>query len=223
MTTIFPHEATCFVCGTQSTHPVLGSTNEFGSRDLDLRPAPMKRSTMEMWVQRCPSCGYCAGSIAAGPDVAKQIVRSSAYLAQLADSAYPALARQFLCCSLILAGSAEEAAAGDAALHAAWVCDDAGADTAAAACRLKAIGHFQSGRSQGKWWPDNAAAESLLLADLHRRRGQFEEVARFCEEGLRGQPQELLRSLLLAEQQFARDADRKVYTIEQALQGQKDA
>lgn len=51
MTTASRTSKECFVCGLVSQHPVLKSTNEFGYRDLDFRPAQMRRSTMVYWVQ----------------------------------------------------------------------------------------------------------------------------------------------------------------------------
>ena len=60
MTTLFAKEQTCAVCGTTSTHHVLGSTNTMSPSDLDMRPAPMARWTLGGHVQCCLHCGYCA-------------------------------------------------------------------------------------------------------------------------------------------------------------------
>ncbi len=58
MTRIFEQEVECCVCQEKSKHMIIGSTNSFGSPDLDTRPPEMKRSTLSLWIQRCPSCGY---------------------------------------------------------------------------------------------------------------------------------------------------------------------
>ena len=50
MTTIFEEEVTCAVCGSEQTVQEMGSTSSFGPMDLDTRPPPMQRGTMEMWV-----------------------------------------------------------------------------------------------------------------------------------------------------------------------------
>ena len=60
MTTWYHQDVKCHHCGRKSQHNVLGSTNAFGSPDLDLRPPEMQRLTMEGWLQLCPHCGYCA-------------------------------------------------------------------------------------------------------------------------------------------------------------------
>jgi len=61
MTYIARSEIRCRLCGSLSRHRVLLSSNTFvGTDDLDGRPPGMLRRTMNLWVQRCPECGYCA-------------------------------------------------------------------------------------------------------------------------------------------------------------------
>ena len=43
MTTIFQQTVTCGHCGTENEVIELGSTNSFGSMDLDMRPPPMRK------------------------------------------------------------------------------------------------------------------------------------------------------------------------------------
>ena len=63
MTTMYQDTVKCYVCGKESKQTVLGSTNSFGSQDLDLRPPEMMRGTMEYWAHECPYCGYIAKNI----------------------------------------------------------------------------------------------------------------------------------------------------------------
>jgi hypothetical protein len=63
MTDIGEEIVTCAVCGRQTPQTILFSTSTFGAPDLDLRPPPMKRQTIEYWVQECPYCGYVASNI----------------------------------------------------------------------------------------------------------------------------------------------------------------
>lgn len=61
MTRMQKAAVTCLVCQTESSHTVLLSSNTFGGLpDIDGRPPSMLRGTMDLWVQRCPLCGYCA-------------------------------------------------------------------------------------------------------------------------------------------------------------------
>lgn len=89
MTMIFPKKLRCAVCGRASEHQVLASTNTMGPPDLDLRPEEMQRSTMNVWVQRCPHCGYCARSIEDETEGAAEYLRGEAYAKLSGDAAYP--------------------------------------------------------------------------------------------------------------------------------------
>jgi hypothetical protein len=55
MTTIYEEEVTCAVCGAKQTVQEMGSTSSFGPMDLDTRPPPLQRGTMEMWVHQWAS------------------------------------------------------------------------------------------------------------------------------------------------------------------------
>jgi hypothetical protein len=62
VTTIFEEEVTCAVCGSKQTVQEMGSTSSFGAMDLDTRPPPLQRGTMEMWVHALgvpPRDGHC--------------------------------------------------------------------------------------------------------------------------------------------------------------------
>jgi hypothetical protein len=221
MTTLFPQEETCFVCGKTSKHTVIGSTNTFGSPDLDLRPPEMQRSTITHWVQRCPSCGYCSSSISEGPAIAKQVVTQPEYIEQRDNPGFPALADSFLCWGLIQAADGGDANAGRAALDAAWICDDARAAEKADICRRKAIASFTGAKAKGQQFAGDGATESLLLADLYRRTGQFDQVEAICNVALAQHPEELIQSLFSAQRQYAQNQDRQRHTIEEAQDLQK--
>ena len=57
MTTMFRATHKCAVCGEMETYYEIGSTNSFGSPDLDLRPPQMQRGTMGEWIQK-ERCGF---------------------------------------------------------------------------------------------------------------------------------------------------------------------
>lgn len=112
MTTVFSSEVRCAVCGHESQVSQIGSTNSFGSSDLDTRPAEMQRSTISMWVFCCPCCGFCAGDLAEGTESLNAIVRSPDYQVRLKNELCPAKANEFRCQALIakLTGSPQAAA-----------------------------------------------------------------------------------------------------------------
>ncbi len=96
MTTIVTETVKCGCCGKKSKQRGLGSTNQFGSADLDLRPPPMARDTMEYWLQTCPGCGLVAEDLAAETPAVADLVRSDAYRRGGLDRAAPDLALTFL-------------------------------------------------------------------------------------------------------------------------------
>lgn len=63
MTTTFPQTIKCAICGASNEVFVLGSTNSFGSPDLDLRPPGMARNNLPIEIQTCSNCGFSAHDI----------------------------------------------------------------------------------------------------------------------------------------------------------------
>jgi hypothetical protein len=215
MTTLFKTEECCFICGNRSEHHEMGSSSEFGSPDLDLRPAPMMRSTVRWWVHRCPTCGYCAPRICDGPEIAKQIIGSPEYISRLSDPAFTDVANHFRCHALIQTAAGNHAGAGWAALNAAWICDDDGkeAEGAAQACRREAIASFTTAREAGQQITGEADGDMLLLADLNRRTGQFAEAVAICNRGIAAHPRQ---QIFLAQRRFAQDGDKRCHTMNEA-------
>ena len=93
MTTMYADTRTCKNCGQDSEQIILGSTNSFGSPDLDLRSPPMVRDTMDTWIQVCPHCKFCAPNIAKAK-VPERPVTDPEYLAAFEDERFPELARR---------------------------------------------------------------------------------------------------------------------------------
>ena len=215
MTTISETEKECFICGETNKYPVLGSTNRFGSSDLDTRPPEMMRSTMSLWIQCCPSCGYCAPDISDGPQIAAQVIKSDSYLKQKTDHTNPELATKFLCGSIIQEVAGEYSDAGWEAVRAAWVCDDAKARTNADVSRQRAVRLFDQARTKGTNFAEGSGVEEAILADLLRRSGDFEKVGMVCEQGLKKEPEEIVKKILLFQQSLSSKKDAECYTIEE--------
>lgn len=214
MTTYFQTTARCSHCNTESSHTVLGSTNAFGSADLDLRPPEMQRSTMRAWLQQCPSCGYVAPDLSAPvPDPA--VLASSAYRGLLTDERFPELCRRFLARGSLLAGSSAAEAA-HAFLSAAWACDDARLAEQAAACRGRAADHFE----RLKPFPDTqpGLTQGAVYVDVLRRAGQFAEAEAQCEALLAcAAARDVLQQVLLFQQRLIQAKDAGCYTVQQAV------
>jgi hypothetical protein len=186
VTTIFEEEVTCAVCGSKQTVHEMGSTSSFGPMDLDTRPPPLQRGTMEMWVHECTDCGFVAPELGIASDGAGRIVASADYRAELAKPGRVRQASRFVCRSLLDEAAGDLPTAGWRRLHAAWVCDDVANVEEAREQRRAALELFERARAQGKLAMKSVAGgDQLLLADLARRSGEFEQALEFCEAGLK--------------------------------------
>ena len=176
--------AHCALCGCENEvadEPQLQPTEP---PDLDTRPGEPLRSTLPFWVQCCSACGYCAGDITVAHPRAAEVVRSDTYQHALQDPSLPLKARHFLAYACLLERLREFGDAGWSALHAAWMCDDAGHTDGACRCREQAIEYWKRGKHAGQAFSDDFASEYALVADLHRRMAQFELALVTCSEAL---------------------------------------
>jgi hypothetical protein len=215
MTLIDFIEAKCVVCGAKDKYYEAMSTNAFGYPDLDTRPPEMARSTLQLDVQRCKNCGYCASDIKRGPKKIKQIVNSVEYQQQLNNNAYPSLSNSFLCQSIIAEHMGDYSLAGWASLKAAWACDDNSPIEAAIACRKRASLFFVEGKKSGQQFANQQGADYLLLADLCRRSGQFEEASYHAHEGINSKPEETIKYLLNFQLDLITAKDMSCHTIDE--------
>ena len=185
MTTIIEEEVTCAVCGTKQTVQEMGSTSSFGAMDLDTRPPPLRRSTMDLWVHECGECGYVAPELGTAMDGAGRIVASADYRAELKSADRVRLANRMVCRSLLEAAAGDLKTAGWRRLHAAWVCDDANAMEEARVQRLAALELFEQARASGQRAMKSVeGGDEVLLADIARRAAEFEKALRYCDAGL---------------------------------------
>jgi len=219
MTTLYQEKKQCAVCGGEHEYPGIGSTNAFGSPDLDTRPPEMRRSTIFAWVHRCPECGYCASDISKAPDKAESIVRSTAYQKQLSDPAIPELANSFLCMAIIDEAVGELTSASWSRIHAAWMCDDEHKIEAAKECRCKAVDTIQKARKAGQKFMEQRGAETAILVDLLRRSGRFSEAKKLIETKRAEIDEEVILKVLNFQELLLNRDDIACHTIAEALWG----
>jgi len=186
MTTIYEEEVTCAVCGAKQTVQEMGSTSSFGPMDLDTRPPPLQRGTMEMWVHECVECGFVAPELGTAVQGDAQIVASAGYRAELAKAGRVRQASRFVCRSLLEEAARDLVTAGWRRLHAAWVHDDVADVEEAREQRLAALELFERARAQGKLAMKSVAGgDALLLSDIARRAGEFVRALAFCDAGMK--------------------------------------
>ena len=218
MTTYYEAEVKCANCGTESKQRALMSTNAFGSPDLDLRPPPMKRGTMDAWVQHCPHCGYCAATIESVEEGASAIVASTEYGAVLNRADLPKLARRFLASSFIVerVGGPEDAA--HRIMCAAWVCDDARLDDRASELRRACAEKIPAFIETSRGTPGEQKATAVLV-DVLRRCGDFDGALAAVDRCLAiNGLEENIRKAMQFQQRLITAGDRSCHTIADAVQ-----
>ena len=141
MTLIHDIEKNCPVCGKSSPQPVLTSTNTMGYPDLDLRPAEMQRSTMFVWLDECPHCGYVSPSFSDETDITEDFLKSDEYINCDGFEFKNDLSKRFYKAYLIAKKTKNSEECFFHLLHCAWKCDDA-EDPLAAEMRRLALSYF---------------------------------------------------------------------------------
>jgi hypothetical protein len=178
MTTFMPVFVHCAVCGAESQQHVLASTSTFGPPDLDLRPNGPARWALELQIQHCPSCGYCANRIGERAPGTRRTVASPIYRDVLENARMPVAARRYFCAALIGEATGQRDVAASHFLEAAWVCDDAGAVEQARICRDRAAEMMATALEWGEV-PTTPVTHGVR-ADVLRRAGRYEEALAAC-------------------------------------------
>ena len=196
----------CAVCSAVSEQTILLSTNRFGAPDLDLRPAEMMRSTMPWWIQECPKCNYVSTSINNAPKINKHWLMSDEYqnCPQFASRLAKSFYRHYLICRKI--GAHNDAF--QAALRAAWCCDDMNDTEKATLCRTLALEELHSVMNLGR------KNDTLIVvkSDILRRSGRFDEVIKeFYGVEL---TDKLCSDILSFEVAKAKEKDSECYTVD---------
>ncbi len=205
-------EVTCANCSTRSNQAEKVQAEANGSPDLDLRPAPARRHTMEQWVQECPNCKLMCPDLANPPSGAGDVLAQPDYVAVTGDKTVLPLVRKFRAWAYVAEKTGLSADAGFAHLHAAWVADDAKDQGLANAQRHMAALHLAKGRERGTVYGRQKGAAEALLADLHRRMGRWDEAVHEAERGKSVTDQPFIDALCAYEIALAAKHDAGVHT-----------
>ena len=217
MTMMTEIEVVCGVCGETSKHYSVQSINVFGSSDLDTRPPETERSTIEAWVNRCPSCRYCAPDISKASPEAKIILMSDEYQHIVNSDHLPEKALSFLASSYMheQLGALSEAAW--RAIHAAWVCDDENHHEGSQSCRNRAIILIEQAVENGPAISCQAGATETVAADLLRRSGHFAKALEFIEKAKAEIQEDIILRILEFQKALIENKDTKAHTMAEAL------
>jgi len=217
MTTIFEEEIQCCVCRKKSSHGNVGSTNSFGSSDLDTRPPEMQRSTIYYWIQRCPSCGYCSSDISKCNEKTKKLVESAEYQGIIKGIDFSKVASSFLAKSYENQQNKQYVDAAWNAIHAAWVSDDKQNNEASKNCRKKAIFLINKANDKSYKIADQVGASKLITIDLMRRSGMFEPALKLAKNTNSDDIEEIIMKIIEYEITLIQLNDIDSHTISEAI------
>lgn len=166
----------CSLCSAKSEQPAPVDVESFESMDLDTRPVPPERWTMDAWIQECPNCGVCCRCISRVAPIAAELINTDRYRQQLNSEIYPRLANRFLCHAWLSQRTERYCEEIWSTIYAAWVCDDAALEDAAVTCRKNAAELLTIQMHE-----EMDDRQAPLSVDLLRRAGDFEQAAAECD------------------------------------------
>ena len=172
MTLIKDIETECSVCGETSEQPALLSTNSFGYPDLDLRPPEMQRSTMDVWIQECPHCGYVAGDLSDELEISKNYLKCEEYRTCEGLDFKSNLSKRFYKMHMIARESGDIETSFYSLRNCIWECDDV-QDELAVEMRKKAV---ELANELIERNTEDKEIIILMKADFLRRSGQFDRL-----------------------------------------------
>lgn len=208
MTTMYQDTVKCYVCGKESKQTVLGSTNSFGSSDLDLRPPEMMRGTMEYWAHECPYCGYIAKNIDLGTVVTEAWLARVEFINADNIEFESELAKRCYKEYLINLEDENIYKAFAVILNAAWACDEAQDIGNAVLCRNLALDLIDELIEK----EDDPSTLMLQKIDLLRRSNQFDKA--LGEFSGIFMDKDLLQDILDFQLEKVKNHDNGCYTIE---------
>ncbi len=219
MTTVGFNQQVCKVCGTKSAQVEMGMRSLWKPYELDGRPSDSYRSSLYMMMQRCISCGYCSQDISRAVESAAVSIASERYKKQLADRSWPDTATAFMCASFIAEDAGDFSAAGTWAKLATWICeDDRTHGDHALIARHRAIAMYLSAREKHQHFAKGEVAELLLLIDMMRRCGNFDELAKLAAAAQELSSDETERALIQFQLDLVEDGDFGRHTIAEAME-----
>lgn len=217
MTTLYKERVCCSICGIEEEQTGIGSTNAFGSPDLDTRPPEMQRSTIHIWVQRCSGCGACARDLSKIDASAGDVIKNSDYSAQLKDLQFPELANSFICKSIIDEHAGDFKSATWALIYAAWVCDDTGSAAQSITCRRRAATMLRKAEANGQEVTKQPRASTAILIDLLRRADAFDEAVEVIGKTEGTASGDVIAQVIRYQKRLIEAGGRDCHTIAEAL------
>ena len=174
----------------------------------------MRRSTMSMWVQQCPNCGYCNSSLDNKTTATKQYLESREYKTLFKEVGTNKLAAKFLYRAKICELDKDYSTVPYLYLYAAWDCDDARNAEGANKCRRAALEAFEKYKNQLDGDKDTIACQKV---DIMRRAGLFDDAKKLAKEQLKTVKQDIIKDILKFEIEKSQAKDKDCYRVSDAV------
>lgn len=238
MSCIIDINTTCAICGTKSEQQLVASSFQYDLPDLDTRPGEMSRSTMHLWIEKCPHCGYISTNLSEEPILKKEVVRSiieSDEYKNCLNVDFPSeTAKDFYRCAYIQKETLERLPkikrlfkkrhiSEDCfwrLMWCAWECDDYGEEYSELAKKVRLLS-VQYLRASLSWWLDedeDYISKILTLVDIYRRTDQFNWVVNYLTNEKLSVIDKLPRTMHKKVAQFqlekAKEKDNGCYSLE---------
>lgn len=182
MTTIYNEQKKCPNCGTLNEITMVGSTNSFGSMDLDTRPPEMRRSTMIYWLESCTHCGLSVSDLSKVEIEALKYFKSDNFKQKHTSEKFKSLAGKFWTSYLLVKNSGDINSALGLIHCAAWASDDMKDSHGSTRAREIFIETLQeNGNDPSILSPSEPLAGYLMLSDINRRISRFDEAKRLAQ------------------------------------------
>lgn len=216
MTMLIEMRVVCGVCGTVRMRPVVASTSAYGYNDLDFRPPKIAPGCIGFEIDYCPVCGYASDDISKPPEQL-QILHSNGYRSILRHRWLSPVAKAYLCHARLMQAEGKFAMAVQAAIKAAWVCDDRGFRPGSYNYRVQAVKMINVLHAKGQQLTESMATDILLVTDLLRRSGEFCKAEEAATLGLCLEPDENTSKAFDYELFLIRERNRSARTFQEAL------
>lgn len=169
----------CAVCGNVHHFQKISETNVIGMRDLDTRTPGLMRNMMHLFMERCPKCGYVNFDISKLIDnFDRSEIEDPKYLEVLNNDNLNFAIKKFVLNALLQIKRSHKQA-GMSFLKAAWMADDAKKTKEARLLRSQAIKYLELALENDE--EEQTENINLIIVDLYRRIGMFEEASDYAK------------------------------------------
>ena len=213
MTTVAQKEVRCALCGKKSHCNVIGSWNDFGDQDTELRQYAVGMDPLDLFVVSCPHCGYVAYDLETElqPEWLDEIKRLVA--AFYADKLWkngdlPIYEQYWLLAQIQQTLLESDEVIAETFLRAAWKADDLSQDGPATHYRQQAAIYLKKMLVS---CPDESekVGIQLKLSEVYRRSGEFESALQLMKIIEADNSVPMLRRLVSALKRLSEAIDRR--------------